>query len=174
MNQIYQRNKYDCGVACLAMLLDTHYDKAQDLLRRRVGDLVDPSPDHDGSPVIGVTAYEVASVLADHGWATVSMTIPNTTSPSHWYDRVADQMPVLRPRERLLHHAEEGGVALLGVSSLHHEGGMHWIVMEGFSLYDPNQVEPRYHQLGDGPNGDGTPISDYILILGRIAKGERR
>ena len=164
MNLIRQRGDFDCGVACLAMLLDTDLDAVERILGRKVGELVDPDPPEGHDGVIGVCGWEIACVLADEGISYLHCVVPDAVGET-WYSRVGAQLPLLRPLERIWDHMNHGGLTILGVPSLNIEGGLHWIVGEGTYMFDPTNREKSYEGVVDG-----LEVSEAILVRPGVHK----
>lgn len=158
MNLRRQRRDYDCGVACLAMLLDTDLDAVEGLLGRKVGELVDPDPPEESDGVIGVCGWEIACVLADEGIPYLHVVVPDAVGGS-WFSRVGGALPVLRPLERVWDHMNAGGLTILGVPRLNIDGSLHWIVGEGTYMFDPTNLENSYEGVVDG-----LEVSEAILV----------
>ena len=138
MQLVRPTGRWNCGSACLAMVLNmTVEDVEKQLLRRRVGDLVDPQIDGPGG-VIGVTSYEISHALWSRGvlHRMCAFVSADGESDITWLDRVGPQMFAHDIRE-LEAHLMADGVAILAVDSLRHEGGSHWIVAKGTRLLDP-------------------------------------
>ena len=173
MKLVQQRGSYDCGAACLAMILECSVEEVErDMILRKVGELRDPKAEHaDG--IIGVTCFEIGAVLWDEGIRSVL--IPGyeegpeavETGPN-WYARIGQELPVMDLTRRVVQHLQvDAGPAILGVPSLGlSDEWQHWIVAEGFDLYDPT-IRPgrRYHRLGEPP-AEQLKIYEAILIDG--------
>lgn len=172
IERVEQAGRHDCGVACLAMVLGKPLDHVEDiLLQRKVGELVDPEPDvHTRSgddAVIGVTSFEIQAVLWDMGTRCLYLSIPGPPDceGAGWYDRVGREMPVLDGINRIGQHLDGGGLAILGVDSLRYEGGKHWIVAQGYDLFDPAPGEgPRYTSVTKFSRDNPMKVSEAILI----------
>ena len=149
----YQRGWYDCGVACLAMVLDKSHGEIEKHLGRKVGDLRDPiTKQVTGEETIGVMIFEMCAILWDFDIPHLFLSMPpddsvDTRDPLLTYARVVNDMPVLRPLERVQRHLSRGKVAILGVPG-------HWIVAEGRKLFDPKPLDRvagrRYTSLDEG------------------------
>ena len=169
INRVEQTSPFSCGSACLAMVLDKSVGYIeQNVLRRTVGDLYDHGPDALKLP-IGVTIYEMEAALHDYGFHTLSVVIPCSENPpesSNWFHRIGDQLPILRPLSRINNHINNNeGVAILGVPSLIHKGGLHWIVVNKRIMYDPAPGDgPKYENLGNYNNQNPLYIHEAILI----------
>lgn len=165
MNLVQQEGKYDCGVACLAMVLGKSLQEVESrMLLREVGVLRDPNPSGElPSDVIGVSMHEMLCALSDHGirhlWLDCAMEGGET-----WYSRCVEHMPILRPVSRIIDHINGGGVAILGVHSLTSSDGLHWIVADGVRLLDPQSgnVPP---ELTYEVVSDEKPLTVHEAIL---------
>lgn len=149
MNRIFQTNRWNCGSACLAMVLgQTIEDVEEDVLHRRVGDLKDPQTGN----VIGVTPMEFELVLWQRGirYGRVQPTIYNPQEGQDWYARTIDDMPLTYHANEMIEvHLRDGATAILGVDSKTVEGGEHWIVAEGMVLLDPSPSDTIYTRVQD-------------------------
>ena len=142
MKHVQQTNGYNCGSACLAMILDmTVEDVEERVLCRKVGDLLDTQPQEGVPPQISVVNYEIECVLWNRGYRALSLLAPRPAVGETWYDRVGDRLPVIDVHGRIHRHLNSGGVAMLGVPSLREAGGEHWIVANGHDLLDPCGTE---------------------------------
>ena len=165
MKLVRQTNRYNCGSACLAMILDMTLEDVEELLlRRRVGDLLDPEPPEGQLPQIGVSIYEMMAVFWDLGIPAYAPMM-RSAEPTSWYDRVHDEIPVLRALDRVVSHFTADGAAILGVPSLRHPGGAHWIVANGPVFLDPCGTEtPAYRSYDDFSPEHPLMIDSAILI----------
>ncbi|WP_341909643.1 hypothetical protein [Ferrovibrio terrae] len=161
---VEQTGNHDCGAACLAMVLGLRSSviAQQHQLLRTVGELQDSEPIAGDDCTVGVAACEIMAVLWDRGILALHIIPPCVKDPRSWYDRVADQMPVLQSLRRIEDHLDDGGVAILGVASRKIPGGGHWIVAQGHALFDPNPASgnPYTNLQADGP----LEVSEAILI----------
>lgn len=147
------------------MILDTTLEDVEErLLGRKVGELVDPEPEEGKPPQIGVSAYEILAVLWDLGIPAYAPLMRHA-EPQDWYDRVHDDLPVLRALDRTVAHFTADGVAILGVPSLRKPGGDHWIVANGPEFLDPAGLDPPiYRSFNDFSPEHPLPIASAILI----------
>ena len=139
---VTQTRNYNCGSACLAMILGTtvHVIETK-YLKRRVGELIDIDPITKKRDVIGVSAYEMFCVM----WETQHMClflrcdtfVYSDTKNSDWYTRCVKQLHSINFERRVNDHIGTNGMAILGVKSLKHKDGKHWIVASDGLLYDP-------------------------------------
>ena len=164
-----QTGRYNCGSACLAMILGTTVQSVEEnVIGRRVGSLVDPET---GVPV-GLTSFEMQCALWDWGVRHLYLNMtgepdPDRPETNHWYARVHKRMPVIAGENRVCEHLDEGGPAILGVDSLRHEGGEHWIAARGRELMDPAGKpgdDKRYASMDDYSAERPLLIKEAILI----------
>ena len=162
-----QTNAWNCGSACLATILETTVEDVEErLLRRTVGELLDPEPPEGVPPQIGVSSHEMLAVLWDEGISAYQPWMRHA-EPQDWYDRVHDDVPVLRALDRVITHFTAGGVAILAVPSLRKPGGQHWIVADGPAFLDPAGFEPPvYRSFNDFSAEHQLQIHGAILIEG--------
>ena len=163
-----QTTNFNCGSACLATILETTVEDVEErLLRRTVGELLDPDVEPGGPPQIGVSSYEIQCVLWDHGYRVLPLASPFSETPSTWYDRVGEDLPVIDFMGRIDGHMDRGGSAILAVPSLFNEGAQHWIVATGNSLLDPNGTDGRvYRCVADFSPEWPLRIYEALLIEG--------
>ena len=134
MKLVKQTKPYNCGSACLAMVLFRSVKYIEEkILKRNVGELLDP----ENNRVIGVTAFEMETALWDCYRTTLAICVPNSKDNSNWYNRVGHRLPILNPLYRINKHLVEDGTTILGVDSLNVENGLHWIVVHKTKIYDP-------------------------------------
>ena len=165
---VRQTNPWNCGSACLAMVLGTTVrDVESNRLKRQVGELRDPAGPGKGgvaaTDVIGVTAPEMLCVLADAG--IPHLWLLSTSTDETWYGRVMDRLPCVDPFVRVDAHADSGGTAILAVESRTVPGGGHWIVSRGVDLHDPqtgNASRDKLYTKLD--KDDPVKLSEAILI----------
>ena len=68
INLVKQTTEFNCGSACLAMILDmTPAEVEAKVLKRKIGELYD-TEDTDEKKPIGVTSYEIQAALYDYGY----------------------------------------------------------------------------------------------------------
>lgn len=152
MKLVLQTSKWNCGSACLAMVLGKTIEYVEDVcLRRQPGDLMDPEFDDPQLATIGVTSFEMIPVLQDHGYPCWNYVIPPRPDGEKrtWYDRVGWDLPVIDPLNRTLDWMNSGNVAILGVASRTIEGGFHWIVSAGGEYFDPTPRRDVAYNEGD-------------------------
>ena len=176
MKHVRQTNQYNCESACIAMVLGLSIEVVeQDVLGRRVGDLKDARAAAAGvlppPGVMGVNAYEICAALTDRGYPCLHIPSGKEKDDPDFdcYGRTFERMPILDPFVRLEVHADNGGIAVLGVDSLTRRDGGHWVVSEGTRLYDPqvgnvNDESKLYRRLSvDNP----IKVADVILVRPR-------
>lgn len=164
---VLQTNDYNCGSACLAMVLGTTVEDVEErLVRRHVGELRDTVERNGGRPVIGLTSLEIACVLWDEGVAHLFLQSPGDSVAADWFQRVGHLLPCYRYEDRVGAHLDAGGVAILGVPSLRSEDADHWIVAEGRRLLDPRDDGrgPAYRSLDDFSEGEPLRVLEAILV----------
>ena len=166
MKHVRQTNGYNCGSACLAMVLGTTVEDVEErLLCRRVGNLLDPEPPEGVPPQIGVTTFEMECVLWDRGLRYLNLLSPLSATPQGWYDRVGDRLPIIDVDGRVEGHLNKGGTAILAVPSLTREDAQHWIAASGHDFYDPNGAEGNvYRSLDDFSPEKPLAIYEALLI----------
>ena len=171
IERVEQTSRWNCGSACLAMVLGLPIEAVEDEhLQRTVGELRDPEPNHvtkDADGVIGVTSFEMQAILWDLGIRHLYLSIPGPPDceDAGWYDRVGRDMPVLDHLDRVGRHLDSGGLAILGVDSLRYENGKHWIVAQGQEFFDPAPGEgPRYSHLSEFSTDKPLKVSEAVLI----------
>lgn len=161
---VEQTNRFNCGSACLAMVLHRTVEEVEMLcLTRSVGELLDPAPADPKTPQIGVCTEEMEAVLWDAGVRYLRVNLPASDEDS-WYSRTYDGMRVLHGFDRIAGHLNHGRVAILAVDSLRNPDGGHWIVAAGRTLLDPVVGPgPRYRHLSD--HEQGTPLGIHTALL---------
>ena len=165
MRLIQQRGRYDCGVACLAMLLDITYEEALDELARDPNstppELLDAIG--DGFPAVGVMAPEVARICWKRCIPALHLYSEEAyRESSPWLHKILTDHSQLVPRYPTIklvnRHIHAGGIAMLGVKSLNFDDRDHWIVAGGCEIYDPVTLEKKYEW------GNTLPVSEAILL----------
>ena len=160
IQMIKQTNPYNCGSACLAMVLDLSIGTVErTALKRIIGELM------DGGQPVGATSYEMCAILWNRQIPNEYLFMPNADLDDLWIHRVAEKLPAYRPLERLRKHLDTGGIAILAVDSLRNKGGTHWIVACGGELFDPQTGDgPLYRQLDDHSSDNPLRVSEAILM----------
>ena len=157
MELFYQTNEYNCGSACLAMVLnkigvfsDNTPESAEDfekrVIGRKIGDL------KLSGDVVGLTADEISTVLWEYNIPHCGIHI----IPSDLVDRHL---------EKIFDHIGNGGTAILFVPSLIDSDQTHSIVAEGTDLFDPNpDPNTRYVSLEDFDD-DHPFVINYAFLI---------
>jgi hypothetical protein len=139
--RVESRGEWDCGFACLAMVLGTTVDDViREVGRDPDDDLSAISPDY---PHPGLIADEICRVLWDHDvrhllWTTDALFDgPNPQCGFHHSAWRSHLRPVLHLTtcEHVNAHTRRGGVAILGMVGPDHG---HWVVADGKMLLDPS------------------------------------
>ena len=166
INLVKQTTEFNCGSACLAMILDMSPAEVEEkVLKRKIGELYDTEETDENLP-IGVTAYEIQAALYDYGYYPYYIHVPCKKVGDNWFHRIGDQLPLLKSLERIERHIyHQRRPAILGVDSLKYKGGSHWIVVNNRRLYDPADYEHTYQHLSDYNAEHQLKISEAILIL---------
>jgi len=144
MKLIKQTNDYNCGSACLAMLLGLDScSEAEEVMGRSPGDRHDDL--NLDPPYVGLDIYEATAVLfrcgIKHGVFLGSATFKENDT---WYSRGYDKWSFIKDAEAF-EHLRRGGTALLGVPSLNNHNSQHWIVYSEGKVFDPS-LGDCYHE----------------------------
>lgn len=141
MKLINSRNKWDCGVACLAMLLDSNYEQALRLLGR------DPSYEYSKevnvyldlgeTRRIGVLQEEVERILFEAGISFYSF-IPKELKEEKYFNLSSIRVGSL---DTVTSWMEHGGKGMLGVVGKNYG---HYVCFEGYQIFDPSKPAPSY------------------------------
>lgn len=155
MKLVKQTNRFNCGSACLAMVLGTTVEECEErYLKRKVGELKDPK---DGE-TIGVTAMEINCILNNNGFCTLEMFSPKYQD-DWYYGRVHEDMPSVDFLEQVNDHIMSGGTAIVAVPSLGSKDG-HWVVIDKMKVLDPSTGN-TYDEEIDPEN----PLEAHVAIL---------
>lgn len=164
---IQQRGRFDCGVACLAMLLDTTYEAALAALGRDPNSTPQALLDAvgDGFPAVGVMGPEVLRICWRLDIAAIHVYSEEAyRDSSPWLYKIltehGDLAPAYPTMAFVSRHIEGGGTAMLGVKSLNFDDREHWIVASDCKFYDPTTLEKKYEW------GTTIPVHEAILLRG--------
>lgn len=143
-------------------------DVEENIVKRRVGELIDEGAEKPEWKMMGLSAYEICCAIWDReeNLSCLHLQIPSTEDKSYWFDRVGDQMPIINGLARTLGHIKSNKVSILGVSSLTRKDGKHWIVSKGYKLYDPQDNGLNEHVYKNLNDHAPLCIDTAILIEG--------
>lgn len=162
---VRQTTRFNCGSACLAMVLGVSVEDVETYrLRRAPGELKDPKTGPGEIAEVGVFAEEMLAVLWDAGIPHLFVRFPVTGGDV--YDRVCENLPAISPVDRVVGHLNAGGIAILAVNSLRTPGGGHWIVANGTRLLDPREGSdgPTYTTMAEFDQENPLDVHDAILV----------
>lgn len=159
---VRQETDFDCGVACIAMVLRVTLAQANKIVGR---DLSVPheamrlykGPGETGAPEqIGLMGEEMAAILFNRGYPAIHMYAKPTYA--EWMQAAFDDLHLIGIPELIRHTIGNGGVAILGVPSLRSNGQFHWIVSDGGNILDPGRG-PKLYQTSDD-----LQICQFVLV----------
>lgn len=162
MKLIKQRGKFDCGIACLAMLLGIEYEEAEREIGRDVSiELPEFFPGEQWQRC-GLLLEEVSCVLFERGVAHYRFYGEEQyRKGSEWLCRMLTErpgylrMPTTTHLDRLIN--ERGCVAMLGVPSKNMPNAGHYIVMRAGEVLDPSPLE-NYQW------GEPIPVHEAVIV----------
>lgn len=167
MKLVLQANPFDCGIACLAMMLDIPYQTVKSLIGRDVThSFEEQGQEYHLSPPyrVGVTPEEVSSLLFSmdivHG--VFEPKEAYSLHPHHPLGRkwlaIPDLvlLPTAKDIEGMINHPSNR--SMLGVEAKDSPTSLHWICVEGGEVFDP----------GSCPYTSGDELKVLVAI---VAKG---
>lgn len=155
MKLVKQRGRYDCGLACLAMVLGLGtLAEAQALLGRDPEDDLGVGVPPEGRA--GVMAWELCYVFWQRGVQAYHFCVPEAYEPGHWMREGAKvwHIPELLDVQSFL--KTDKVTAILGLAS-RARGQGHWVVVHEDKLFDPDPSAP---DLGEAE----LPVVEVILL----------
>lgn len=141
MRLIKQDNKFNCGQACLAMVLGRNLEYVKLFMDRDCSE--ESGLDGDLSR-LGVCELEMSWFLFRHG-ITHHVFYPKEAFPEDHYVFKAHGMLKLCSIDFLNEHMQRG-VAIVGTESLNRKGMGHWIVISDGMIFDPS-MERTYGEF---------------------------
>lgn len=159
---VKQETNFDCGVACMAMVLGVSLAEANQIVGR------DLSVPHEamrlykgigetGEPEqIGLLGEEMVAILFKHGYPAIHMYAKPTYT--EWMQAAFEDLHLIGIPELVKHTIGEGGAAIIGVPSLRFDGQFHWIVSDGGEILDPGRG-PKLYQTSDD-----LTVCQFVLV----------
>lgn len=163
LERVEQASDYDCGLACLAMVLRLPDPRA-------VVPLVGREPEADVSHLTsdlgslsraGLTSEEISLVLFQASLPYLTWTNEQVFRDANiaWRWDLRDVLHVLR-EDDVREYLERGGTAILSVGSKNFRDGSHWVVANRGRLLDPARAGyHRYETLEEC-----LPTAEAILV----------